>query len=233
MITHDQSSDLRVRNNEIKPAVVFDFDGTITDIDVFDSLFAEFADPAWLDAHRAYHEDECGLEEAYHRMVVHFRAAWRDVADFLDRRIGLREGFRELTAELREKRVRTLIVSNGFDLYIDYLLDRWGIERDDFEIICHHARIEGDRFVPSFRRHSELEHAHCLIGKAEIVSRLKSEGYSVAFCGDGYSDTPASRVADLVFARGDLARFCRKNGIAFRYLDDFFTVRERLRILNY
>ena len=209
--------------------MVFDFDATVTDVDVFDSLFAEFADPAWLVAHRAYHENECGLEEAYHRMIAHFRGSRQDVTKFLDTRIGLRPGFKELMAYLEEEGIKTLIVSNGFDLYINDLLDRWEIDRRQLEIICHHARIEGERFVPEFRRHADLKHAHCLIGKAEIITRLRMEGYFVAFCGDGYSDTPAARVADLVFARGHLARFCRAEKIAFHRFDNFISVLRRLR----
>ena len=208
-----------------KRAMVFDFDGTITDVDVFDSLFLRFADPAWLEAHRAYHDDECGLEEAYRRMIIHFRGSMQDVTRFLDSRISLRKGFKELATYMEEESVRTLIVSNGFDLYIDYLLNRWGINRRRLEIICHRARIKGETFIPEFRRHSKLQHAHCLIGKAEIITRLQVEGYFVAFCGDGYSDTPAA----LIFARGHLARFCRAEKIAFQYLDNFISVLRGLR----
>ena len=213
----------------VKRAMVFDFDGTVTDVDVFDSLFFQFADPAWLEAHAAYHKDECDLEEAYRKMTPHFRGGAEEVLAFLENRIGLREGFRELLDHLLLEKVRVMIVSNGFDFYIHYLLDFWGIDRKRLEVICHRARISRGRFLPSFRRHSSLKHAHCLIGKAEIIEQLKASGHSVAFCGDGYSDTPAARVADLVFARGHLARFCRAEKIAFHYLDNFVSVLRRLR----
>jgi len=46
--------------------------------------------------------------------------------------------------------------------------------------------------------------------------------------GDGVSDRCAAQIADLVFARGDLARDLASDGVPFVRFEDFVEVREHL-----
>lgn len=204
--------------------MVFDFDGTITEEDIFDAVFARFADPACWEAHRAYHDREIGMKEAYLAMAAHFRGSEEEVLEFVAAFARLRPGFRRLLARLKEDRFRVMIVSNGFDLYLRFLLDRWGISLPDEDIRCHRARIVDNRFIPDFNEHPELGEDHCLIGKAETVRELQEEGYFVIFAGNGWSDTPAAPAADLVFARERLADYCREENLPFVPFNDFFEV---------
>ncbi|MFH1037631.1 MAG: MtnX-like HAD-IB family phosphatase [PVC group bacterium] len=199
-------------NTGHKPFImVFDFDGTITEEDIFDAVFARFADPKCWEAHRAYHDREISMKEAYLAMAEYFRGSAEEVRDFVREFARLRSGFKELQAALFARGLRTMIVSNGFDIYLHYLLDFWGLDFAPEDIFCHHAEIQDGRFIPSFREHRDLRHDHCLIGKAEIIRELQEKGSFVAFAGNGWSDTPASHVADLVFARDRLARYCREH----------------------
>jgi 2-hydroxy-3-keto-5-methylthiopentenyl-1-phosphate phosphatase len=209
-------------------AMVFDFDGTITEEDVFDSLFYRFAHPDWLEAHRDYHHQVITMEEAYLLMTRSFTGSVEEVRDFVRKTARLRKGFKRLLEKLRGNGTRTLIISNGFDLYLFYLLDLWEVDRRDLEIRCHHAEIKDRSFIPAFRQHVNLRHDQCLIGKAEAIEELQAEGYFVAFAGNGLSDTPASHVADLIFARAELADYCRKEGIDFIPFRDFFDLSTRL-----
>ncbi len=209
-----------------KTAMVFDFDGTITEEDIFDAVFARFADPKCWEANRAYHDREISMKEAYLEMAEHFRGGEEEVLDFVASFARLRPGFRELLARFRGQGVRVMIVSNGFDLYLRFLSDRWGISLRDEDIHCHRARIVDNRFVPEFNEHPGLNHGACLIGKAEIVRELQAKGYYVIFAGNGWSDTPAGRVADLVFARDRLADYCRDENLPCVPFNDFFEVAE-------
>lgn len=211
-----------------KIAMVFDFDGTITRDDVFDAVFSRYADPDWWKVHKKYHDREMTLKEAYTRMARYFRGTLPELLDFLDRRARLRRGFRQLLGLLREKRIPVIIASNGFDIYLDYLLRRWKIARSRIEVHCHHAEIVDRNFIPTFAEHPGLRHPHCLIGKAEIVEELQTAGHQVCFFGNGYSDTAAAGVADVVFARTILADYCRREGIKYFPFEDFFEAIEVL-----
>jgi 2-hydroxy-3-keto-5-methylthiopentenyl-1-phosphate phosphatase len=211
-----------------KAAMVFDFDGTITEEDIFDGVFTRFADPKCWEAHRAYHDREISMKEAYLAMAEYFRGSAEEVADFVVSFARLRPGFRKLLSGLSGRGIRTMIVSNGFDLYLRLLLDRWGIRLAEEDIFCHRARIVDNRFIPSFREHRNLRHHNCLIGKAEIIRELQVEGYYVIFAGNGWSDAPAGRVADLVFARERLADYCREENLPCVPFTDFFQVSDYL-----
>jgi len=206
-----------------RAAFVFDFDGTISEDDVFDAVFHRYADPAWLSAHAGYHAGEISLKEAYREMARHFRGGRRDFFAFLRENTALRNGFKPLLARLKKTGAKILIVSNGFDIYIDYLLRRWSVDRRGVQVRCHHAAFIGGKLRLRFREHARLRHRNCLIGKAETVEELQKRGYRVCFFGNGYSDTPAARVADAVFARAKLAAYCRKTGIDYLPLKDFRT----------
>ena len=212
-----------------KTAMVFDFDGTITEEDVFDAIFSHYADPAWWKIHKKYHDREMTLKEAYTGMARYFRGSLPDLHDFLDSRARLRKGFRQLLKLLIKQGVEVIIASNGFDLYINYLLHLWEIDCSGIEVRCHHAEIRDHRFIPTFAEHPELKHRNCLIGKAEIIEGLQASGRQVCFFGNGYSDTPAAEVADLVFARAILADYCERKDIKYFYLNDFF---EAIEILD-
>jgi len=219
---------LKIDTSGNKAAMVFDFDGTITEEDIFDAVFARFADPECWEAHRAYHDREISMKEAYLAMAGYFRGSEEEVAAFVADFARLRPGFRRLLERLKAGGVMVLIVSNGFDLYLLPLLDRWGIRLDREDVRCHRARIVEGRFVPVFDEHPELGDDNCLIGKAEIVRELQAEGYFVIFAGNGWSDTPAGRVADLVFARQRLADYCREENLPFVPFSDFFEVERYL-----
>lgn len=204
-----------------RTAFVFDFDGTISEDDVFDAVFRRYADPAWLGAHADYHAGEISLRDAYREMARHFRGGERDFFSFLRDKTSLRRGFSPLLSRLRQAGARILIVSNGFDIYIRYLLRRWRIDLRGVPVRCHHAFFRGGRLRLRFRTHARLRHRNCLIGKAETVEELQGLGYRVCFFGNGYSDTPAARTADAVFARTELAAYCRREGISHLPLKDF------------
>ncbi|HPQ66533.1 MAG TPA: HAD-IB family phosphatase, partial [bacterium] len=206
-------------------SLVLDFDGTVTVDDVFDSMFARFAGPEWLEIDQAYLRGELPLEEAYLKMAATFRGESGAVVEFVLERMRPRAGWKELLAYADRSGIRARIVSNGFDLYIFPLLEAWGTP---IPVLSHHAEIRGGRFEVAFNRHPRLADGRCLVGKAEIVRELQARGNLVVFAGDGLSDSGAAAAADLVFARRTLAGFCRREGIPHLPFDDFFAVIEGL-----
>ena len=208
--------------------MVFDFDGTITEEDMFDGLFSRYAHPKYWEAHQAYHDREISLKDAYLGMAEHFRGSLEDIHSFLRREAMLRDGFRELHERLTVEGARSMIVSNGFDIYLEYLVKLWNLGFAQEDVICHHAEIKDGQFIPTFREHRELRHTNCLIGKAETIRELQQEGAFVAFAGNGYSDTPAAHVADLVFGRQRLEKYCREKKIPFVPFSTFTEVEHYL-----
>jgi 2-hydroxy-3-keto-5-methylthiopentenyl-1-phosphate phosphatase len=68
------------------------------------------------------------------------------------------------------------------------------------------------------------------IDKAALVREGLAEGKRIAFAGDGFPDVDAARLvpAELRFARGDLARVLRDEGLRFQDYDRWSEIANRL-----
>jgi 2-hydroxy-3-keto-5-methylthiopentenyl-1-phosphate phosphatase len=93
-------------------------------------------------------------------------------------------------------------------------------------VVSNRLRCVGDRWFAEF----PPPEPHCTHGcatcKPAALERLAPAGVLRAFVGDGLSDRHAARVADIVFAKGDLAAFCERAGIAYTPFDTLTAVAE-------
>src|SRR5581483_10518954 len=104
------------------PALVLDFDGTITTADLGDALCSRFAPPSWRDVDAEWVRGEVSLPEAQRRMWALARAT-REEALAAAREIGrLREGLDALLDGAHARGVPVWIASGGFDFYVEALL---------------------------------------------------------------------------------------------------------------
>ncbi len=70
-------------------------------------------------------------------------------------------------------------------------------------------------------------------GKTELVNKVRVMNFfnpkeKIAI-GDGITDFNMARAADLVFARGGLARFMNENNLSCEPWSDFFDIRDHLQ----
>ena len=111
--------------------------------------------------------------------------------------------------------------AGGIDLYIEYLLKKDGLENVPFysnraEIVDSRLRITWP-----YAAHSCGDCGNC---KGYHIRRLKADHHKVVYIGDGKSDICALPEADIIFARGFLADYCRENKIGFFAFDNFASV---------
>lgn len=117
-----------------------------------------------------------------------------------------------------------LIVSDGFDAYIEPLLRRAGVT---VSFRANRLRLGATAPVPEFpyqdTRCPEL--ANCK--RTHLLLEAQDEDI-VVYVGDGRSDFEAAALADVVFARGELERWCQEQNISFRRFYSFATVQDVL-----
>lgn len=207
-----------------------DFDGTIVTDDVGDAFFQRFAGAeALADALRRVAAGEWTMPEAYRALAAalpplrpgdldRFCAAYAPDPTFAD-------FFRWTEASGHP----LLVLSDGFDFYIDRIFSRAGIAP---RVACNtftldaagRARMRFPHFDASVPGTANSKRTHVLAGSAD--------GDVIVYVGDGASDFDAVRYADLVFARDALVAHCQRENISFRGFRDFHDVRdtvERLR----
>jgi 2-hydroxy-3-keto-5-methylthiopentenyl-1-phosphate phosphatase len=205
--------------------LVVDFDGTVTKMDLLDTIASRFGDPV------VYQEVEDGLDEG--RMSLRevitreFRPVTKPLAEVVDwelENVELRPGFDELVELADQQGWRLVIVSSGFHELIEPILEREGLE---VELHANRVDPRPDGWVVEWRYDESCESCgeSC---KRSIVRRF-ADGGEIVYIGDGYSDRCAAEASDAVFATRGLARYLEERGVPFEPFEDFHQVVAKLR----
>ena len=206
-------------------SLVIDFDGTITEHDLLDTIAQTFGD------REVYHEVDEGLDEGrlslrevISREFAPVRSPLAEVVEWELENVRVRPGFRELVDAANAHGWRLTVVSSGFHELIEPILEREGVEVD-----LHANRVdprpEGWRVRWVYGDDCGSCGESC---KRSVAEELAGEG-ELVYIGDGYSDRCAAERADRVFAIRGLARYLDERGVAYEPFADFHDV---LRSLN-
>lgn len=203
-------------------AAVLDFDGTITTEDVADAILRRYGGVEDREIRSSYHPGvitEDWVAEKFRRVS----APVRELKRFILRFARPRPGFLEFARFCAEGGVPLEIVSGGLDLYVDLLLERWGLGH------LPRFRASARRTSAGWRVRYPFLNGGGLDAFKHKRVRRHSGRRRVLFAGDGTSDLAASREADLVFARGALLRFRRSEGLPSEPLTTFTALTRRLK----
>jgi 2-hydroxy-3-keto-5-methylthiopentenyl-1-phosphate phosphatase len=176
-----------------------DFDDTVVLDNTARQLFERFAAPGWLDAQDAYRAGRLTVEQFNSAALAEIEAPLADLQAFVRESARVRDGFPDLIDWAHWHGWLVLVVSNGFDLYVNPVLDDLGLDR----VARHAGRARFDyrwRVTYFSPRGVELQDGF----KLSYAAALKAAGDFVAYVGDGASDVAAATVASAVFARDTL-----------------------------
>ena len=206
--------------------IFVDFDGTVTQGDVGDSIFERFLPPELLN--QGWHRDiieewkagrissqECLLRECARVMVT------KEELDLELETKTLIPGFIHFTDYCRRKTFPLTILSDGLDYYIEFILAKYGI--DEIPYYANHMYFTEDALGVEFP-YAGKGCGRCGNCKRWHIQSERKEGETVMYIGDGYSDRYAVRSADIVFAHRGLAEYCDRTGISYIPFKDFFGV---------
>jgi 2-hydroxy-3-keto-5-methylthiopentenyl-1-phosphate phosphatase len=200
-----------VGHHTARPALVLDWDGTVTERDTLHMVIERFGD---LDVFHGL-EHEIGrtmtLDEVIAAEMATIRAEHDEVVSFLLDHVRVRAGFRELVVEHDP-----LIVSAGFDELIDPILGREGIQ----------ARVVANRVTahPAGWQAEFPDAPPCAVC-GERCKRGAVAGLDrFVYVGDGVSDRCVSLAAERRFARRSLAVWLDEQSVAYEPFDDMHDV---------
>lgn len=204
-----------------RTVVYCDFDGTISVGDTVDVLLEKLADPAWREIEERWVRGEIGSRECMGQQIPLIRGGWQAIRQVLDG-VQLEPSFLEFVRWCRSERIPLLVVSEGLDKVINYLLAREGIRVDG--LYANHLVQERDG---SLRLEFPMAPTNgtCRAG----LCKCKILGNSCrVVIGDGLSDVCWSKEADLLFAKKKLLSYCVDNQIAHRPFSDFYDIRTEI-----
>jgi 2-hydroxy-3-keto-5-methylthiopentenyl-1-phosphate phosphatase len=200
--------------------IAVDFDGTVTEIDLLDTIARDFGDPGvYQEVEGGLHGGTMPLREVITREFEPVRRPLEEVVRWELENVRVRDGFRDFVELAREKGWRVVIVSSGFHELIEPILEREGVE---VELHANRVDPSTDGWRVDWRYDASCDSCgeSC---KRSIVQELAGDD-ELVYIGDGYSDRCAAETSDLVFATRGLAEYLDERGIAYERFDDFHDV---------
>ncbi|MCA9396225.1 MAG: MtnX-like HAD-IB family phosphatase [Candidatus Omnitrophica bacterium] len=213
--------------NTRKYAVIVDFDGTITDQDAVDGVIERFsATEEWKEDEIRWQAGEIGSAECMTRQLSRVRVTPDELSGFLST-IRVDKDFVKFHSYLDSRNIPLIVMSDGFDLFIDSILRKNDIQ--NLTVKCNRLKFENDRLVPDFP-YIEQSCGRCAHCKKQSIRLLRSEhpDLHIIYIGDGRSDVCATTETDQLYAKNSLAAYCRENGVLYQDFCSFADILNHL-----
>lgn len=212
----------------VKILIQCDFDGTITPEDVSFLILDAFGSRDWRQILREYKEGKISVARFSALAFAAVKADEKTLLGFVREKARIRPGFRELLNYCRRRGLNLVVVSNGLDFYVRFILRNLGA--GDIEVFAAQTRfgaggIEARYLGPQ----GELMEDGF---KEAYLQSFQEEGYRVVYVGNGFSDISPAKKAYYVFATGDLLTTCRELKINHTPFDDLSDVMRGLELLT-
>jgi 2-hydroxy-3-keto-5-methylthiopentenyl-1-phosphate phosphatase len=183
--------------------IAVDFDGTVTEMDLLDTIARDFGDPkVYAEVDRGLDEGNLPLRDVITREFEPVTTPLDEVVQWELDHVRVRDGFRDFVDFARGQGWRVVIVSSGFhELIVDPSSEGWRVEW-------------------RYDENCESCGESC---KRSIVQELAGDD-ELVYIGDGYSDRCAAEASSLVFATRGLADYLDERGVPYEPFDDFHDV---------
>ncbi len=194
--------------------ITIDFDGTVTLADTTDLMLERFADPKWREVEAEWVDGRIGSRECLARQAGLISASSDEIDATLDT-VETDFSFPRFVQEAHALGATTKIVSDGFDRFIEPVLARIGVK---IPLLSNRLVADGPS---SWRAEFPNAAGDCRSQSGVCKCATAAAGKFRLLIGDGRSDFCIAQEADLVFAKGRLAEFCREENIAHRPVASF------------
>jgi 2-hydroxy-3-keto-5-methylthiopentenyl-1-phosphate phosphatase len=204
--------------------IAVDFDGTVTEMDLLDTIAGRFGDPVvYQEVEDGLDEGTMTLREVITREFAPVRRPLEEIVEWELENVRVRAGFSEFIQLAKEHGWRVVIVSSGFHELIEPILEREGVE-----VELHANRVDagtgGWKVLWQYDEACDSCGESC---KRSIVQEFAGAD-ELVYIGDGYSDRCAAEASDRVFATRGLAQFLDEQGVSYERFDDFHDVARSL-----
>ena len=200
----------------MKTVYFVDFDHTISKKDVWDAIVKMFSYTAWKELILQYLRGEISSRVCNRRLAEIVQPREPEARELVYQ-IGIDPTFHDFVRWVEEKQSELIIVSDGFDYYIDLLLEKEGLDHLPYysnRLIWTETGIKVE--FPLYRPECERDMAHC---KCQHV--LRYAGERRVYIGDGISDTCAALKCERIYAKHNLLKYCREHGISCTSFESF------------
>lgn len=193
-----------------KCVAFFDFDNTISTVDVFDDMVKLFSDgKSWLEIEERWLRGEIGSLACLSAQLGLVQVTNEALDNYLAR-IKLDPFFKKLIRFFEQQGVKIVILSDNFDYALKRILKHNGLGY--LKVYSNKLRVNKSKLSPSFPFKNNSCHvcAHCK--KKNLLANVSPDSI-IIYIGDGRSDICPAQYSDIVFAKDSLLKFYKENNL--------------------
>lgn len=190
--------------NPDKCVVFFDFDNTISTVDVLDNMLPRFSrDGLWIELEKQWRGGKIGSEVCLEGQIRGLSTSKHSLDEYLSG-IKLDPYFKKLIKLLNAKKVKAVVLSDNFDYILRRILNH-NHKVSGLRVYSNRLRFSRNRLTPYFPYRSKNCQvcAHC---KTKNLLENVNRDSVIIYVGDGRTDICPARYADIVFAKDDLLK---------------------------
>lgn len=206
--------------------ILSDFDGTITKKDTLVELLNTFAPAAWHEIERKVKSGKMGSRLALIKEFSLFYLTKKKYISFLRNSIKIDPAFKPFLKFIRNRKIKFIILSGGFSININTMLKKHRLGHIPFYSNRLIFKKNGFKIIYSHPADGCKKCGNC---KRNHLLRYKKKGYYIIYIGDSTTDRCPIKEADIVFAKWELAEYCRSKKIPYIPYKTFKDVRDYLK----
>lgn len=219
-------------------AVICDFDGTATVLDIGDEISKHFAGEDYLKLQKAlFLRGELTTRGIIQSIYTPVHASEQELCDFAVKTARLRPGFAELVRAAKNRGAPFYLASGGLRQYIEAVLAAHLPEdlRAHVQIRANEALFTRDGVKVLFPGDEQSRAAGCdacgSCKRVSVADARRSGAKYVIGLGDGFADRCLVQFADRTFAKRDsyLHRYCVENGFAHTPFTELYDAAHAVR----
>lgn len=211
------------------PIIFSDFDGTITERDVILTIMERFAPPEWVEIkNKILYERTITLKDGVEKLFSLIESNKKNkITDFIKEKVKLRGGFEDFLSFCEKEKIEFNVLSGGLDFHIEPVLGKF---RNKLKIFCNKANFNSKNIKINYEYLPEdcSLCGDCGFCKIEVIEKYPKEKFTRILIGDSLTDLAASKIADMVFARGDLIKYLEQEKISYIPFQTFYEVKGQL-----
>lgn len=218
---------------ETRKEIIFitDFDHTVTQKDFYWILLDDYIGQEGIDFYYEWKKSKRIGTEFLNTVFQWKKFSDQERVEALNK-VELDPYMKELLKKLKVQGIEALILSAGFDYYIDYTLRKHQIE--GVEVLTNPGSFRNNTFVMEPKEDSPYYSPIYGIDKGIVAKAYKERCRTLIFVGDSEPDYYAAQYADVVFAKEgkELDHILTEKGIEHYSFQDFSEVQRKLTELG-
>jgi len=200
--------------------VFVDFDGTITTRDTNEAILIEFTDgERWKIIEEEWVRGNISSQEHFRQHFDLIETDLDSLVSYVYNESPIDPAFHDFVRYCGEHRMELMILSDGFDVFIEAVLSRERLTHIPFT--CNKLGHSNGRWQFTFQQDSRGVDGRDW--KRSVVDHYRDLGYRTVCIGDGLSDRGAITAADIAFVKkgSELDSWCNQQGITRPRFESF------------